>query len=138
MKRFILLLFIMSIPAFAQFSTITDSLKSGVDTVAIYDLSGQSYISVVGVDTGSVKTDSIKVYLGGIRKNYNGNIDTLWTQAGLKDSTGTIIFTIAKAGGNSRFEINSNVTELVKLVLTNAEFLTGRVWKFILSSVNRR
>ena len=123
-----------------QFHTVTDSLKSGSDTVKVFDFNSQKGLknfSIVGSDTGSVITDSVKLYIGSRVRNSSGlTVDTLWTQAGLKDSTGTIVFTIAKAGGNSRFYLDIRVVELIKVVLTNTNYVAGRLWKFVITTIN--
>jgi len=137
-----ILLFLFTVPILfgqtGKYLAIFDSLKTG-DTTYTYNFFGEySEYWVTGNDTGASITDSVLAYGGTIRTFQGQAKDTSWVQLPVRDSTFSLRTYMAKANGNTQWKIlKSNGLQLLKLVMTNAQYLSGRRWKFFIEAVKR-
>jgi hypothetical protein len=110
----------------------TDTLVAGGDTSLIINTRYRyNYWSVTIRDTGASFTDSLKLYTGSIRYSATGAvIDTLWNTRPVelrKYGAWSVLDTTAVGvNATTTHFINAPIFELLKVVLVNQQFITGR------------
>ena len=148
MKKFVLLFALLTASIFAQYRyvyTVSDSLKAG-DSIYTAKLDREfMYFSVTLRDTGSSIVDTVKLWGGIIRKNsvtYKV-IDTLWVQIPVRSyvdyNTYSILSVPTALSGSSipaSFLALKPKLDLIKLELTNVQYLSTRRVQFTLEGFN--